>query len=126
MKKKRLFYGIMVNTLAIIFAAQLAHFGPAWEFVIVENNFYMQNSIYYLGAGIILGLVNAVVRPVLLIMTLPLNIMTLGLFTFVLNALMVMLTSFLTPGFTVPGFGAAFIVALIVSIANWLFAKLEV
>ena len=124
--KKRLFYGILVNTMAIIFAAQLAYLGPAWEFVTAENNFYMQNSLYYLGAGFVLSLVNTVVRPVLVILSLPLNIITFGLFSLVINTMMVMLTSALTPGFNVPGFRAAFIVALIVSLANWLFSKLEI
>ena len=77
-------------------------------------------SGHILGAGLVLGLINAVVRPVLLILTLPLTLVTLGLFLLVLNALCLWLTSALVKGFTVHGFWAAFFGALIVSVVSWL------
>lgn len=58
-------------------------------------------------AAIVLGLVNAWVRPIILLLTLPLNIATLGVFTFVVNGLMLLLTSGLVPGFEVAGFWTA-------------------
>ena len=64
----------------------------------------------------ILGLVNGVLRPVLFIFTLPLTILTLGLFTFVLNALMVLLTAAIVEGFTVDGFWWALLFSLVLSI----------
>jgi putative membrane protein len=64
----------------------------------------------------ILGLVNGVLRPVLFIFTLPLTILTLGLFTFVLNALMVLLAAAIVPGFTVDGFWWALLFSLVLSI----------
>lgn len=69
-------------------------------------------------AAIVLGLINAVIAPILLILTLPINILTLGLFTFVLNALLVMLAGNLIPGFTVTGFWYALLFSLIVSVIN--------
>lgn len=69
---------------------------------------------------VILGLVNAIIRPILLLLTLPINILTLGLFTFVINALMLWFVSSVVEGFVVTGFGAAFIGALILSFASWL------
>jgi putative membrane protein len=74
-------------------------------------------------AGLALGVVNAVVRPVLVILTLPLTIVTLGLFLFVLNALCLWLVSALVPGFAVHGFWAAFLGALIVSVVSWLLTR---
>ncbi|HYF10473.1 MAG TPA: phage holin family protein [Candidatus Paceibacterota bacterium] len=71
-------------------------------------------------AALILALLNLLVRPVLLILTIPINILTLGLFTFVLNAILFALAAWLTPGFAVAGFMAAFIGALIVAIAHWI------
>ena len=59
-------------------------------------------------AALVLGLVNAIVRPVLLVLTLPLTLVTLGLFLFVLNALCLWLTSAIVPGFEVRGFWPAF------------------
>lgn len=64
----------------------------------------------------ILGLVNGVLRPILFIFTLPLTILTLGLFTFVLNALMVLLAAAIVPGFTVHGFWWALLFSLVLSI----------
>jgi putative membrane protein len=70
-------------------------------------------------AALVLGLVNAVVRPVMLVLTLPLTLVTLGLFLFVLNALCLWLTSAVVPGFEVRGFWPAFGGALIVSALSW-------
>ena len=70
-------------------------------------------------AALVLGLVNAIVRPVLLVLTLPLTLVTLGLFLFVLNALCLWLTSAIVPGFEVRGFWPAFWGALIVSALSW-------
>ncbi|MGH7278352.1 MAG: phage holin family protein [Candidatus Rokuibacteriota bacterium] len=71
-------------------------------------------------AGVVLGLINAVVRPVLVVLTFPLTLLTLGLFLFVLNAFCLWLTSVLVPGFYVGGFGAAFLGALVVSLVSWI------
>lgn len=67
----------------------------------------------------ILGVVNAVIRPVVLILTLPINLLTLGLFTLVINALMLQLVAYLVPGFIVEGFWAAFWGALVISLVSW-------
>src|SRR5204862_5007006 len=71
-------------------------------------------------AGVILGFVNAIVRPVLFFLTLPLTLVTLGLFIFVLNAICFGLTAWLVPGFSVDGFWWALLGALLVSIVSWI------
>lgn len=71
-------------------------------------------------AAAILGMINVVLRPVLLILTLPLTILTLGVFAFVLNALMLLLVAYFVPGFDVDGFFWAFLGALIISIVSWI------
>ena len=70
-------------------------------------------------AALVLGLINAFVRPLLLLLTLPLNILTLGLLTFAINALMVMLTAAIVPGFHVASFWWALLFSLIVSLITW-------
>jgi len=70
-------------------------------------------------AGLVLALINAVVRPVLKLITLPLTLLTLGLFLFVLNAFCLWLTSAVVPGFDIHGFRAAFLGALLISIVSW-------
>ena len=71
-------------------------------------------------AALVLGLINAIVRPVLIFLTLPITLVTLGLFIFVLNAFCLWLTSRLVPGFEVHGFFAAFFGALVISAVSWL------
>jgi putative membrane protein len=71
-------------------------------------------------AGIVLGVVNAIVRPIALILTLPLTILTLGLFLLVVNAGMLGLTAWLLHGFHVADFRAALLASLIVSVTGWL------
>lgn len=71
-------------------------------------------------AGLLLGVVNAIVRPIAFILTLPVTILTLGLFLFVLNALMVRLVAWMLPGFRVEGFKAALLTAIIVWIVGWI------
>lgn len=70
-------------------------------------------------AALILGLINAIIRPVLLILTLPINVLTLGLFTFVINALMLLLASSIVKGFDVDGFGPALVGALVITLISW-------
>ena len=70
-------------------------------------------------AAIVLGVVNAFVRPLAFILTLPLTVLTLGLFLLVLNAGMVGLVAWLVPGFQVAGFWTAVGAALIVSLVSW-------
>ena len=71
-------------------------------------------------AALVLGLVNALVRPVLTLLTLPLTILTLGLFYLVVNGVAFALAAAITPGFHLDGFGSAIIGALLVSIVSWL------
>ena len=68
----------------------------------------------------VLGLVNAIIRPLLLILTLPINILTLGLLTFVINALLIMLTSAIVPGFRVRGFLSALLFSIILVVVNFI------
>ena len=70
-------------------------------------------------AAIVLGIVNAFVRPLAFILTLPLTVLTLGLFLLVLNAGMVALVAWIVPGFQITGFWTAVGAALIVSLVSW-------
>ena len=70
-------------------------------------------------AGLLLGVVNAIVRPLAIILTLPVTIMTLGLFLLVVNTAMLGLVAFLLPHFKLAGFWPAFWSALIVSLTSW-------
>ncbi len=70
-------------------------------------------------AGLLLGLVNAIVRPLVLILTLPVTLLTLGLFLLIINAGMLGLVALLLPGFKLATFSAAFWSAIIVSLTSW-------
>ncbi len=75
-------------------------------------------------AGALLGFVNALVRPLLLILTFPFTLLTLGLFIFVVNAVCFGLTAALVPEFSLDGFLAAFLGALVVTVVSWLLSAL--
>ena len=71
-------------------------------------------------AGILLGVVNAIVRPIAILLTLPFTVLTIGLFLLVVNAAMLGLVALILPGFYVSGFWAAWLAALIVSVTGWI------
>jgi len=74
-----------------------------------------------IGAALLLAIVNAIVRPVLILLTLPITLLTLGIFLLVINGLMIELVAALLPrGFVVEGLGSAILASIIVSITGWL------
>ena len=75
-------------------------------------------------AVVILGLVNAVIRPLFILLTLPVTLLTLGLFLFVINALMFWFAGDILRGFRVDGFLAALFGSIVYSLASWVFATL--
>lgn len=86
---------------------------------------HVQGFMVALILAVILGIINAILRPILLILTLPINILTLGLFTFVINAFLVMLAAGLVKGFSVDSFWWALAFSLVVSLVNGFFHKLS-
>jgi putative membrane protein len=75
-------------------------------------------------AALVLGLVNTVLRPFLLLLTLPINILTLGLFTLVINTLMILLTSAVVKGFAVRNFWWALLFGVILSVVNFVLVQI--
>jgi len=90
----------------------------------VVNGVQVQGWGPALLAALLLGLVNAIVRPLMVFLTLPLTIITLGLFLFVINALMLWLTAALVPGFRIAGFGPALLASLLLTLLNVLIGML--
>ena len=103
---------VAVNALAIMLAASIL---PGID---------VDGIVSALAAAVLLGLVNAFVRPVLLILTLPITLVTLGLFLFVLNGLCFWLVASVVKGFHVAGFGSAMLGALVVSAVSWILTAL--
>ena len=98
---------VLVNALAI------------WLATAIVPGIQARSATTILGAALVLGLINAVVRPILIVLTLPLTLVSLGLFLFVLNAFCLWLTAKLVKGFAVRGFWAALFGAIIVSAVSW-------
>ncbi|MFH1027291.1 MAG: phage holin family protein, partial [Pseudomonadota bacterium] len=71
-------------------------------------------------AAMVIGLLNAYLRPIIILLTLPVTMLTLGLFTLVINGLMFYLAAYLVSGFHVTGFGAAFLAALLFSLFSFI------
>lgn len=76
-------------------------------------------------AALVMGLVNIFIKPILMVLTLPINLLTLGLFTLIINALMFLLVAKLVPGFMVIGFLAALLGSIVLSILSMLINRLE-
>jgi putative membrane protein len=83
------------------------------------NGIHVTGFMSALGAAAILGILNAFFRPIALILTLPINILSLGLFTFVINAVMLKMASGVIEGFRVEGFWTAVFGSLIISVVSW-------
>jgi len=99
---------LVLNGFAIIVAAWLL------------PGLHLSGPFAALIAGAILGFVNAIIRPVLFLLTLPVTLLTLGLFIFVLNAACLALTAAVVPGFDIESFWGALFGALLVTIVSWI------
>ncbi len=98
----------LILTIAIVFASYIV------------SGIEVESFFSALLAAAILGILNVFFRPVILILTLPINILTFGLFTFVINAMMLKMASGVIPGFHVYGFWSAVFGAFIISVVNWI------
>jgi putative membrane protein len=90
-----------------------------WAATELLSGFRIDTALTLILAGLLLGLVNAVVRPFALLLSLPALLFTLGLFLLVVNAAMIGLVALMLPGFKIAGFWTAVGGALIVSIVSW-------
>jgi putative membrane protein len=106
---------LVLNALALLLVAH------------VVGGIYVAGFLPALVAVAVLGVVNTLIRPLLIILTLPLTLLTLGLFALVINAFMFKLTSVVVPGFTVtgawPAFGGALLYSALTTLINWLLAE---
>lgn len=107
----------IINTLAVLIAAWVLN-GISYNWTTIPlGQFKVAIPTGLIVAALLLGILNTILRPILLLLSLPLLIFTLGLFTFVINALILLVVSWLLkPHFVIDGFGTAFLAALIISI----------
>ena len=105
--------------LGFLVRAAIAAIG-LWLATQIVTGITFDTGVTLLVAAALLGIVNALVRPLALILTLPMTIVTLGLFILVINAAMLGLVAAMLHGFHLAGFGAAFWSALIVSVTGWI------
>ncbi|MFZ3011803.1 MAG: phage holin family protein [Minisyncoccia bacterium] len=86
---------------------------------------YVEGLFAALVLAVILGVINTFIRPVLVLLTLPLSIVTLGLFVLVINALLIMLASYIVPGFAVSGFWYALLFGIVLAMVSWVLQVFE-
>ncbi|MFA6394259.1 MAG: phage holin family protein [Patescibacteria group bacterium] len=103
---------IVLNALAVMAAAYLL------------PGIAVENFLFAALAALVLALINATLKPLLVILTLPVTIFTLGLFYFAINALMVMLAGWIVPGFSVSGFFSALLFSLIFTAIKFLLDRI--
>ncbi|MEI6533203.1 MAG: phage holin family protein [Candidatus Roizmanbacteria bacterium] len=99
---------LLVNTIAVIVASYL-----------LQGMVRVDSFMSALIVAVSLGVVNMIIKPIISVITFPLTILTLGLFTFVINALMVLLVDWLVPGFQVRDFWVAMAFSLVLSVVSW-------
>ena len=111
---------LAITAVALLVAAWVV---PGIQLAAAQGSAMGRQWLALLGVALIFGVVNAIIRPIAFFLTLPLTVLTLGLFIFVLNALMLLLTSWIAEGidlgFRVNGFLPALLGALIVSLVSW-------
>ncbi len=103
--------GIVLRWLTLTGAIVLASY--------LLEGIHISSFMSAIGAAAILGILNAFFRPIALLLTLPINILSLGLFTFVVNAVMLKMASGVVSGFDVEGFWTSLFGALIISLVSW-------
>ena len=89
-----------------------------WVVAYFVPHFHYRNWVSIVIAAAVLGLLNAIVRPILYFLTLPITVLTLGLFLIVLNAIMLKLTAAIVPGFAINGFGWAILGAIVLAVVS--------
>lgn len=103
---------LVLNAVALLLVAE------------VFQGFHLEGFAVAIVASLVLAVLNAVVKPLLILFTLPINLLTLGLFTFVINAVTLMLTQALIgPDFVIDGFGIAILAAILLSVINLILNK---
>jgi putative membrane protein len=106
--------------IGFVFRAVIAALGLWLATRLLSPRVYIDDAMTLVLAGVLLGVVNAIVRPVMLVLTFPFTLVTLGLFLLVVNAAMLGLVALFLPGFQIEGFWAAVVAAILVSITGWL------
>jgi len=102
----------LINAVALLALPYLMH------------SVYIENFLTALLVAVVLGFVNAILRPILLLLTLPVTVLTLGLFVFIINGLLFWLVANIVPGFHVAGFWSAVFAAIIYSVISWALSTL--
>lgn len=103
---------LLLNGLAVILASYLT---PGVR---------VDSFVTAIIVSLLLGLLNTFLKPILILLTLPINILTLGLFILVINTFIILLGGKIVPGFKIGGFGSAFIFGIVLTLVNWFLSSL--
>lgn len=107
--RRRFAWKVLVNAAALYVIARF-----------LVPGVYFDSELTIIIAGLVLGIVNALIRPIFVILLLPFTLLTLGLFTFVVNGFMLRITTWLVPGFSIPGFWTTVWVSMLMSLLSTL------
>ncbi len=110
---RRMLMQLLVNALAFYITAFLL------------PGFRIDGWTTLLVIAVVWGILSVILRPILLILTLPITVLTLGLFTFVINAVMLRITSALVPGFEIDSFGTALLASIVLALVNSFLSSLK-
>lgn len=103
---------LLVRTIAVLITSYITKVG-------VPIVFAWSTGLTGFVVALVLAVINHTIKPIISIVALPVTVVTLGLFSFVINALMITIASWIVPGFIIPSFWMALVFAVVLSIVNW-------
>lgn len=109
---------ILIRTIGVLLTSYITKVG-------VPIVFAWQTGVTAVLVALVLAIINNTIKPIITLISLPVNIVTLGLFSFVINGLMILLAAKLVDGFTIPSFLMAIYFSTVLSIINWLLYAFE-
>ncbi len=109
---------LIVRTIAVLIASYITHVG-------VALTLHWQTAWVALLTAIVLAIINHTIKPIITVITLPVNLLTLGLFSFVINGLMVLIASHIVGGFIIPSLLMAIYFSVVLSVVNWVLHVFE-
>ncbi len=107
-EEKKSFFASLLTTMVVLMATS-----------VLVSGIHIQGLFTVLVSALVIGFINAIIKPIFTILTLPFTILTFGLFLFVLNGLMLLFAAAIVPGFYVSGLGAAIVGSIVISFFTW-------
>lgn len=109
---------IIIRTISVLVASYITRVG-------VPMVLAFETGLIAFAVAVVLAVINNTIKPIISALAFPITVLTLGLFSLVINGAMIVLASLIVPGFSIPSFGMAIVFALVMSLVNWVLHAIE-